>query len=242
MVPWGFVGSTRLQNARRLLPEAWLSWCKEWCFNAVNHTQDIIHVSEAGAEQIKHAEWVCAELSDGKIWVGYGSNLDWHGQVFAGIKELPNDAVAVALIEQAKLALVNSVLAAIGMEKVTTVVQAVPSQSLYASSRVVMQIAESVITLVIDASLLNQFLPVSQPQKVLNRRDDVIGSTRVSLRVYLPLERVSVAALDQLQPGDVLPTAAPLSQRFQLVLPDGPQASGYLVRHNSQRVLQLADH
>ncbi|MDO9620958.1 MAG: hypothetical protein U0998_00480 [Moraxellaceae bacterium] len=242
MMPWEFVGSTRLEHARKLLPSVWSDWHSNWCFKVDGLANEPVLIDAASAEDMAQANWLCAEMPEGKVWLGYESESDWHRQLFGGIDQAPHDALTASLIEQARLALVNSMLVAIGLEKVTSLTLHSQTTPEYMCPRVIMRVTGHAICVCLDASLFNTFLPLPVQQKPLVRREEAIGSARVSLRVHLSLSKVPVAALSQLQLGDVLPTTMSLSQRFQLVLPKGVQASGYLLRKNSQRVLQLADH
>ena len=101
---------------------------------------------------------------------------------------------------------------------------------------------ETDIFIVLDASLLDAYLPIPPARLPLLDRKHVIGGARIKLRLSLPLAEVSVADLSDLHPGDILQTAIPLSQPFHLMTTqDALIARGFLVRIHSQLAVQLTD-
>lgn len=239
-VPWGFVGASRLVRARELLPAAWAEWQQAWCFQ--KEDQAAVLVESVTPADSGGTTWLHARVPAGGLWLGFGEDENWHRLVFGPVEQAPQDALATALIADARLALVNTVLQALEQAPVsglTTDVSAFPGHT---CPRLVLHTADKSVALLLDASLLDAALPVSAPAETLLKREQVIGSARVKLRVSLPLSSVSAATLTQLRVGDVLPTTTPLSRSFELTLSDARQAGGFLVRAGADRALQLADH
>lgn len=239
-VPWGFVGVSRLAWARELLPAAWAEWQQAWCFQKAG--QAAVRVESVAPADCGGTTWLHARVPAGGLWLGFGEDADWHRLVFGPVEQAPQDALATALIADARLALVNTVLQAAGQVPVGELVPDVSAFPGHSCPRLVLHVADKSVVLLLDASLLDAALPVRAPAETLLKREQVIGSARVKLRVSLPLSSVSAATLSQLRVGDVLPTATPLSRRFELTLSDARQASGFLVRAGTDRALQLADH
>lgn len=241
MTPWGFVGKRRLEMARDTFPDVWKGWQRNWCFNSVQVSDELL-VEEMKPDMTQFVSWWQVSRTDGVIWLGCTSSFSWHELLFSGLpNQPPEDDLACAMAEHARRALVNALLESAGHGPVEQLVQGRPDLGAHPSPHICIMSADRKLCVLLEASILDACMPTTKVRELV-KREQAIGACRVRLKVSLPLSTVSAASLGQLHPGDVLQTQVSLSQRFQLELSDGPEVPGYLVRNNTQLAFQLADN
>jgi hypothetical protein len=245
----GFLGTSRIDAARKLLPGLVADWRGQWCF-VDEQAQGAAKCSDETALSLREGEvpplWQKAQGRVGAIWLA-GQHADtWQKMLFGPYaKEVPDDAVARHLLAQAQLALVNALLA--GLQQAP--VDALPAESPSApgalfDDRLVLSIPVqgTLLYVLIDATLLERFLPPLPAKPALVNRQTAIGKATIKLQVRLPLASLAVGEMNNLQPGDILRARTELAQPLSLVSEQNEMlAEGYLARHQDHLVLQLSN-
>lgn len=244
----GFVGKSRLEAAQRLLPDALSAWRSQWCFECQDTPIElpIVTAEAVGDASVTAKSWQHVAASNGALWFGVCESTSWHRLVFGEqAEEVPADQVATYLIQQAQLALVNALLKVLQQAPVKVIHTETPTAIAAAySPRVLLTISgqKAAVFILLDASLLNTFLPNSVTKPSLLDRQQAIGSARIKLKLSLPLSEVAIEDLSDIHPGDILKTASPLSQTFHLSTECGDVvAEGFLVRADTRLAVQLID-
>jgi len=242
----GYVGKSRFQAAQRVLPEALSLWRAHWCFGGRDVASVLALTAEAMADaSITATDWRAAVTLNGSLWLGSCGPSCWHRLVFGEhAEDAPVDELGDYLIGQAQLALANTLLEALQQTPIDTMVAESPIVTA-CSSRLLLTIPgnEADIFILLDASLLDAYLPIPEAKIPLLNRQQAIASARLKLKLTLPLSAISVADLSDLHLGDVLKTATPLSQPFHLTTnQDALLAKGFLVRAHTKLAIQLTEH
>jgi flagellar motor switch/type III secretory pathway protein FliN len=245
----GFLGKSRLDAARKLLPEAVANWRAQWCFvdeQAPWLSDCSDETALAEQEAVAALFWQKAQSSKGAIWLA-GQHPDaWRQLLFgAHAKDIPEDATARHLLAQAQLALVNALLAELQQAPVEALVAEAPSapSGLY-SDRLLLSIAGpgTQLYVLLDAALLEQHLPPLLAQPTLVKRQAALGNAKLKLHVRLPLASLALGEMNDLQPGDILRARTKLAQPLTLITEqDEVIAEGYLARQQGHLALQLSN-
>lgn len=243
----GFPGKSRLHFAQSRLPAALHEWQQAWCFTQQGEPAEVICTAESEWQDQPDTElqaWHCAQTANGKLWLAVATQASWAQLVWGEMaSELPADTVAAHLLEQARLALVNTVLQALDHPPVDSLIQTTAPQSGAAlSSRLVlcMPVQGRQLVLLLEADLLNAALSDVPAASPLSKRQDTLGGAKVRLQVRLPLVSLALGDVTDLQVGDVLRATTRLDQPLPLVTEAGEQvAHGYLTRTGNQLALQL---
>ncbi|TWC11289.1 type III flagellar switch regulator (C-ring) FliN [Pseudomonas sp. SJZ085] len=237
----GFVGTTRLRTARDRLPAVIRHWYEQWCFSDERHPCEVNCSALDDARELASTEgWLRARSAHGSISLAG----DWRSIVFGpAFHDAPEDESARYLLHEAQLALVNTLLEALGQSGVSLLV-ADPSRpfsdALNARVLLRLQVGQLTLSLLLDAALLNAELEPPVPRKPLLERKQALGNARVKLSVRLPLASLSIGEMRDLRPGDTLRAGALLADPVSLRVADGPVvASGYLAKQRDQLAVQL---
>lgn len=242
----GFLGASRLNMARQVLPAQVDEWREQWCFGDAE--QWAIHCDGeqvlANHEQALGLAWQRAQCPRGAMYVAGLRADSWTRTVFAAqAAKVPDDASARHVLEQARLALVNGLLQGLGQEPVASLDDEAPHAAGAAlGSRALMQIelGDTALFCLIDATLLEPALPALAKPTALTQRKDAIGGAKIRLSLALPLAELALGDINGLNPGDVLLAAARLDQPLTLSSSQGaPLAKGYLARRQECLALQL---
>ncbi|MEK6788417.1 MAG: hypothetical protein AABY68_05655 [Pseudomonadota bacterium] len=244
----GYVGKSRLEAAQRLLPGALSSWRSQWCFDGRNSASASAATLPAEtADDISSiaTHWQQAATPNGVLWLGSRASSNWQDLVFGEqAQDVPADQIAEHLIRQAQLALANALLDALQQRQVDTMAAAIATPVAACSPCLLLTVPghEADIFIVLDASLLDAYLPIPAARIPLLDRKQAIGGASIKLKLMLPLAEISVADLGDIYPGDILKATTPLSQPFHLTTDqDAVVAKGFLVRAHSRLAVQLAD-
>lgn len=244
----GYVGKSRLEAAQRLLPGVLLGWRSQWCFASRDATaMPAITLPADAKDDISSiaTHWQQAVTPNGMLWLGGRTESCWQYLVFGEqAQDVPADQIAGHLIRQAQLALANTMLDALQQRPIDAMDAGVPTPFTTCSSCLLLSVPghESNIFIVLDASLLDAYLPIPAARFSLLDRKHAIGGARIKLKLILPLSEISVADLEDLHLGDILQTSRPLSQSFHLVTHQSALiAKGVLMRSHSWLAVQLAD-
>lgn len=237
----GFVGATRLRTARDRLPPVIRHWYEQWCFSDGRHACEVSCSALDDTREVTSTEgWLRARSAHGSISLAG----DWRSIVFGpALHDVPEDESARYLLHEARLALVNTLLEALGHSRVSLLV-AEPSkpfsEALNAQVLLRLQVGQLTLSLLVDAALLNAELEPAAPRKPLLERKQALGNARVKLSVRLPLASLSIGEMRDLRPGDTLRASALLAEPVSLLVADGPVvASGYLAKQRDQLAVQL---
>lgn len=245
----GFLGKSRLDAARKLLPEAVANWRAQWCFvdeQAPWLSECSDETALAEQEAMASLVWQKAQGRAGAIWLAGQQPDAWRQLLFgAHAKDIPEDATARHLLAQAQLALVNALLAELQQAPVEALVTEAPSApgGLY-RDRLLLSIAGlgTQLYVLLDAALLAQHLPPLPAQPALVKRQVALGNTKLKLHVRLPPANLALGEMNDLQPGDILRVFIKLSQPLNLVTEqDEVIAEGYLARQQGHLALQLSN-
>jgi flagellar motor switch/type III secretory pathway protein FliN len=240
----GFVGASRLAAADRLLPEAIRQWREQWCFQASTAIACECREEGAAPSDTASCEWKQVDTGKGKLWIG-GS---WRQLVLGTYAaEAPHDAIGTELLATAQQALAKGLLEALGIQASPALQDAAP-QALGAAmtARVLIQAKlgeQLLLQVLVDASLLAEFL--SKPTKPLPmvQRASAIGGARLQVKVSLPFSSLSVGEVNGLRAGDVLQGDTHFLEPLNLTVRDNHTvAKGYLARRGEYLALQLAAH
>jgi len=242
----GFLGASRLNMARQMLPVQVEEWREQWCFGDAE--QWTIHCDceqlLASHEQALGLAWQRAQGPRGAMYIAGLRADSWLRAVFAAQAEkVPDDDSARHVLEQARLALVNALLQGLGQAPVASLDDEAPHAAGAAlGSRALMQIelGDTALFCLIDATLLEPALPALAKPTALTQRKDAIGGTKIRLSLALPLAELALGDINDLSPGDVLLATARLDQPLTLSSSQGaPLAKGYLARRQQCLALQL---
>jgi len=237
-----YVGKSRLQAAERVLPDILRQWCSDWCLGEPGDDFTIIPATrEAG--NFSALAWRIASTSAGAVMLGASSSASWHRLLFGGdATKVPMDGIAEHLVGEAQQALVNAILCALLQDPMDTLLMDVAISTMSAVPRIVLARSgqESELCILLDASLLDAWLPMPAPRASLHARHEVLGRASLSVTLRLPLSCLSAACLGELQPGDIVKSETPLFQPVQLQLQQAQcLASGRLMQRDDRVVLQL---
>lgn len=243
----GFLGKSRLDAARKLLPEAVDNWRAQWCFVDeqapwLSDCSDETGLAEQ--EAVASLAWQKAQGSKGAIWLAGQQPDAWRQLLFgAHAKNIPEDATARHLLAQAQLALVNALLAELQQAPVEALVAEATSApgGLY-NDRLLLSIAgpDTQLYVLLDAALLEQHLPSLPTLPALVNRQAAIGKAKIKLHVRLPLASLALGEMNDLQAGDILRARTELAQPLRLTTEQAKVvAEGYLARHQDHLALQL---
>lgn len=245
----GFLGKSRMDAARKLLPEVVDSWRAQWCFSE-EQTPWLTTCSDETAlaqqEGLASLSWQKAQSRAGAIWLAGQQAEAWRHMLFGPYaKDIAEDKTARHLLAQAQLALVNALLAELQQERVEALVADAPSTpgALF-GDRLLLSIAgqDTLLYVLLDAALLEQFLPPLPAQPPLVNRQAAIGKAKIKLHVRLPLTSLALGEMNDLQPGDILRARTELAQPLTLVTEQAKViAEGYLARQQNHLALQLSN-
>ncbi|MBX8495369.1 FliM/FliN family flagellar motor C-terminal domain-containing protein [Pseudomonas cichorii] len=237
----GFVGTTRLRMACELLPPVIRHWYEQWCFGNELHTCKVdcspfVDVEEFFCPLV----WQRAKSASGSILLAG----NWQSILFGSFAgEVPGDDTADHLLCDARLALINSVFAELGVSDVSLLEnESLRPSSNALDSQVLLQlhVGQSAVYLLLDAALLNGVLEPPVLRKELVDRKQALGNARVKLSVCLPLVSLSIGEIKDLHPGDTLLSSALLAEPVSLQLAEGVVvAGGYLATQNDHLAVQL---
>jgi hypothetical protein len=242
--PIGFLGKSRLDGARQLLPEVLETWRTQWCFI----DEQAPAVSQCSAESVlaqqtgmDTLDWQKAQGRAGAIWLAGQQSDTWRDLLFGPLAvNVPDDATRQHLLRQAQLALANALLAELQQEGVTTLANeapAMPGGPLGDRLALCLSVQSQQLYILIDAALLAHFLPALPAHDPLHKRQAAIAKAKVRLQVRLPL-----GEMQDLRPGDVLRARTELAQPLSLATEQAKVvAEGYLVRQHDHLALQLSN-
>lgn len=245
----GFLGKSRMDAARKLLPGVVDDWRAQWCFVDeqapwLSECSDETALTEQG--DVAVLAWQKAPGSKGAIWLAGQYPDAWRQVLFgAHAKDIPDDATARHLLVQAQLALVNALLAELQQAPVEALNAEAPSApGAPFGDRLLLSIRGQgpLLYVLIDAALLERFLPPLPAKPALVNRQAAIGKAKIKLQVRLPLVSLAVGEMNSLQPGDILRARTELAQPLSLVSEqDEMLAEGYLARQQGHLALQLSN-
>jgi hypothetical protein len=238
----GFVGSSRLAAAERLLPPAILQWREQWCVQG--DEKMIFECREEGIDTVETAtelEWQLAETGKGRLWLA----ANWRRLVFGRFAaEAPQDATSVQLIAAAQQALAAALLDVLSAPAVA-VQNAQPTLGTPMSARLLLRADSGDLRLLVlaDAALLAGVLPQGGRPRPLIPRNQAIGSAKLKVKISLPFSSLTVGQANGLSAGDILQGDTHFLEPLNLVA-EGKQtvAKGYLARKGEHLALQLAAH
>lgn len=243
----GFLGKRRLDAARDLLPPQVEAWRQHWCFSneaqawrvSCDEERNLGEAALAGA-----LDWWQADVEAGALHIAGSSADSWQHLVFgAHAGQVPDDASARHLLEQARLALVNALLQALGqapVDSLTAQPPVAPGAPLGSRALLRIELADIQVHCLLDAALLNLALPALPAQNPLVERKNALGKARITLRLHLPLVELALGDINDLSPDDVLRARAQLDQPLALATEHGEAlAKGYLARSQGHLALQL---
>lgn len=241
----GFLGASRLAMARQVLPAQVEEWREQWCFAGEERWQVRCDGEQALslAQQAGTVSWQRGQGSRGALHIASLPADGWKHAVFAGqAAQVPDDASARHVLDQARLALVNALLQGLGQEPLASLDDGAPhapGAALGSRALLHIQLGEVALYCLVDAALLDTALPALAPA-ALTPRKDAIGGARVRLQLSLPLAALALGDINDLSPGDVLLAQARLDQPLTLSSTQGtPLAKGYLARRQECLALQL---
>lgn len=242
----GFLGTSRLAMARQILPAQVEEWREQWCFAGDAPWQVQCEAEQAltACGQAAGLAWQRAQGTRGAVHIASLQGDGWTRAVFAGqAAQVPDDASARHVLEQARLALVNALLQGLGQEPVAGLSDDAPhAPGAALGSRALLRIerGDSTLFCLVDAALLEAALPVPAKPVALVQRKDAIGGAKIRLDLALPLAELALGDINDLAPGDVLLARARLDQPLTLSSTQGaPLAKGYLARSQARLALQL---
>lgn len=238
----GFIGSSRRKAATQALPPVVDAWREQWCFSHGAKPWVIECVEQVEASDQAHMTslaWLKAEIAGSAVYLAG----DWKALVFGPFaQELPAGKTADHLLEEARHALINGLLASMGQPLTSGWVAAAPrmlGQPMSAEILLRISAEPSMAYVVLDASLLNGVLGPQQTKPPLFARENALGSARVTLSLQFPLASLSIGEMNGLQPGDTLRAQALLSQALHLRVGPRVVAAGYLARQRDHLAVQL---
>lgn len=243
MRPVGMIGQTRLAICAERLPGCVVRWREQWCFVEAGDGFEVTCMAQAEAQGMAQWQasqtWLSARLPGGNLHLAG----DWQGMVFGPhAAQIPDDATGRHLLEQAQRALVDALLAELGLPPCGALTCAgAGGHDGLLSSRLLLQITRNTqpLWVLLDASLLDHFLPRPAVRRALSDRQGAVGGARFKLRVQMPLSELSIGDLQGLAPGDVLKARTLLIDPLQLVAGEQVIAEGYLARQDNRLALQL---
>lgn len=244
---FSFVGISRLNGAKSLLPATIEHWMRQWCFDAGGHAFSVT-VEDASnvliAQQYEASCWL--ELN-GSIWLNY-DEITAQKIIFSSYAtQLPIDNTARTLLRLALESLLESVMTNLGH---TTTVMFEEHQLDHpyrfgnALVIVIIKIQMLELRMFIDAKLLNQYLPKRNNTLVrsLVKRQEAIAQTKVRINIALPLAEVQVNELSHLNIGDIIRGQVLLNQPFHVSIEDGLViANAHLGRQQQKIAIQLTE-
>lgn len=237
----GFVGTTRLRTACEILPPVIRHWYEQWCFGSELHTCEVNCSPFVDAEEFSCAlVWQRAKSASGSILVAG----NWQSIIFGSFSgEAPDDDTADYLLCDARLALIKSVFAELGVIDISLLEgEFLRPSSKSLDSQVLLQlnVGQSAVYLLLDAALFNVVLEPPVLRKKLVERKQALGNARVKLSVCLPLVNLSIGEIKDLHPGDTLLSSALLAEPVSLQLAEGAVvACGYLATQSDHLAVQL---
>lgn len=244
----GYLGNRRLDAARQRLPVAVSAWREQWCLGAEVGAHAIqMTLSANDADEIDagamHLQQACT--SNGSIWLGAKTGTCWQHLLFGHkSRDVPADELATHLCLQSQLALANALLKALHHDEVSTLMASASTDAVMRNPGVRISItgSETSILMLLDASLLDAWLPLPPAREPLWSRQHAIGSTRIPVRLMLPLATASASSLIELNLGDIICLKTPLSRRFNLETDRGALiGEGIPVAANGLLAVQLID-
>lgn len=242
MRPIGVTGSTRLGICTDRLPASVTRWREHWCFTDPKAAFSVSCQSEAAVlpDDLAGLSWLKSRHSAGDLQVAGA----WREAVFGPhAASVPEDDTARHLLEHAQRALIDGLFAELGLNAGGPLEPSPPGViGGLLGSRIVIDVQLNGIRLLalLDASLLDGFLPEVAAKPALIDRKSAVGGARFKLRVQMPLASLSIGDLRGLAPGDVLKAQAMLVDPVQLVVGQSDViAQGYLARQQDQLAVQL---
>lgn len=242
-------GCSQLQAADKLLPPLLSAWCRDWCLREAAEplAADIKVASDrAPQEQLQQAHWLSFSAEQGAVLLGTDGMGVWRELLFgAMVTDVPDDAVAQSLIQQAQddLGVRLARVLNVAMPRVAEAKAITPYRrgSGWLSLRAV--INGAVLELLVELRLLDGYLPKVQggaAPATLARREEAIGDVPVKLVVRLPLAEVPIERLQGLRVGDILRGEVTLDTPFQLQTErDALVGHGYWGRQSDSQAIQL---
>ncbi len=239
----GFLGKTRLQQAQTVLPTVIEHWRNQWCFTDARQPVEVAIEAVSTSSHQAHFEslsWQRADVGAAQLRCGGA----WSELIYGvHANEVPGDATARHLLTHAQLALINSVIEALGHKPVTQLLSdASGAKTGPFSNRLLVRLGtpKDELYLLVDAELLNGFLPVRPSTTALVERKAAIGGAKLKLHVQLPLTRLPINDVQDIKVGDILRGDASLGQPLHLATAAGQiVANGYLARQHEHLAIQL---
>lgn len=242
-------GCSQLQAAHKLLPPLLSAWCRDWCLQETAEplAADIKVASDrAPQEQLQQAHWLAFSADQGSVLLGTDGLGAWRELLFgAMVADVPDDAVAQSLIQQAQ----DDLGARLARVLNVAMLRAADAKAITPYRRgsgwlsVRAEINGAVLELLVELRLLDGYLPKGRDgatPAALARREEAIGNVPVKLVVRLPLAEVPIERLQGLQVGDILRGEVTLDTPFQLQTErDALVGRGYWGRQNDRQAIQL---
>jgi len=239
----GFLGITRLQHARAVLPAVIEQWREQWCFTDARQpaTVSIDAFSSVNVPaDFEALTWQRAEVGFSQLRCAGAWN-----QVIYGVhaQDVPTDTTARHLLTHAQLTLINSLLEALGHKPVVQLpndVQTMNNNGLSSQLLIKLSTPKTALYLLLDADLLDSVLPVRVAKTPLIERKAAIGGARLKLHVQLPLTRLPIEDVQDIKVGDILRGDASLGAPLHIATsPTQVVAKGYLARQQEHLAIQL---
>lgn len=245
--PYGFIGGSRLTAAKNRFPPALALWQQEWCFTCVEDTYvvSVLDLNHAFDEAVVTTQkWQKINTDRGSIWLTSRADPAWLLTLLPQIRPaITRDEIAICLIEQAALALVNRLLHALDLALIITYSGAVEEISNACAAKCILvrfSGAQCALEMVLEARLLDHLVAAPKRPHSLQSRVLAAATVKVEIQVALAFARIPLSTLSGLQVGDVLLADAHLAEPFQLhIRPEQAVAKGYLVQIKGQRGFQL---
>jgi hypothetical protein len=237
----GFLGNTRLREAQSLLQPIIEGWRSQWCFADGKQLLTVVIEPVTAVDTLaEQVTWQRAEIGSSVVrCAGAWTELIYGPHAH----DVPTDATAKHLLANAQLALINALLGGLGHKPVALLLnESALSKVSPLSSELLIRLFTPKATLyvLIDAELLNSFLPVRSNGKALVERKAAIGGAKLKLHVQLHLHSLPIDEVQDIKVGDILRGEDSLGHPLHLTT-DSTHivANGYLARQQDHLAVQL---
>jgi hypothetical protein len=243
VVPFRWLGTTRMEKLRSLLASRAENWLQEWAAPAAQLNSTVVATYDA--EPLDR----CYALRgrSGTVIVEAGQAVfEWLGCQLAGVRAADTQGVAVGIGRESLQDFCRSLVHSDDKfaELSETVVARGALGPKSGVARFLWSLGEQHIALCLDTSLCSALAPSPDVREgQLARRQEALLPSEISLRALLDLGQAALEYTIDLRPGDVIKTNVALDSQvtLQLGCSDGPVLRGALTAAEGHRAFRCSN-
>lgn len=240
-----FLSESTRTNIKAACVEHLRTWRDSWCFSALEVT---VSVFKSNGEDPSDLPCYVSQSKPNSFFFLDDLGVDWKRLIFNEyINDVPSDDIADSLVEQAKLALVQTLQKILFLSEVNQIAMGnmyFPTSSQQpgdglAVIEFAIGSAEFKIHVPVDDWIEKYIDSLSINKQPLIPASSMVGQNEVTIEVELELGSYNIGLIKNLAVGDVMISDISVETPFNITLSQKPVAKAFLGKDGPQKAIYL---